>query len=233
VKAVSVATPNYTSPLLSAHKYKVIYTIHHYKNIDIHTTVYRYILAVPTSKCQNENTTCWCEPLVKTLVEDPVWRQCQILTALRLSLTITKKKTEKGKLHVWLYAQIWMSPEQPLKTVDTDSELLKIALLQCFNNNNNLFSNLVIKLHFPHMVRSTEVLRYRNKIIIKCRNILFFSLFKCFHKPKYPKCYLFIFSILNSIIILVQIVSRTETLQEMRYGMKRGPDTDFWTYHYT
>jgi hypothetical protein len=37
----------------------------------IHPFIYRYILPVPTSKCQDENekenTACWCEPLVNKL----------------------------------------------------------------------------------------------------------------------------------------------------------------------
>jgi hypothetical protein len=53
-------------------KYQII---HQYQNIDTHTSIYRYILPVPTSKCQNENEkkniACWCEPLVNKLAANP------------------------------------------------------------------------------------------------------------------------------------------------------------------
>jgi hypothetical protein len=48
-------------------EYQIIQSMHQYQNIDTHTSLCRYILPVPTSKCQNEteNLTCWCEPLLR------------------------------------------------------------------------------------------------------------------------------------------------------------------------
>jgi hypothetical protein len=70
---------NYPSRLFSAHKMPH-YTGHtlasEYRSI--HTSMYRYILSVPTYKCRNEteSAACWCEPLVNKLATRPARAPC-------------------------------------------------------------------------------------------------------------------------------------------------------------
>jgi hypothetical protein len=72
---------NYLSRLFSAHKMPR-YTGHtpapEYRSIHTHTSIYRYILPVPTYKCGNEteSVACWCEPLVNKLATRPARAPC-------------------------------------------------------------------------------------------------------------------------------------------------------------
>lgn len=55
--------------------YQIIQAIYQYQNIDIHTSMCRYVLLIRTSKHQNTsekgNVACYCQPLVNKFAVRP------------------------------------------------------------------------------------------------------------------------------------------------------------------